>query len=76
VCSLRLASQSESSTCHKHNDQLAPLASAGSAADPEEQIVVLEGDTEWGDDLTVAVDAPARYIRILTRESPSWIAWL
>jgi len=38
--------------------------------------VVLEGDTEWGDELNVAVDAPTSHIRILTRESPSRVARL
>lgn len=49
---------------------------AGPEPDPEELVAVVEEDTDWGDELTVDIGTPARYIRIVTTESPSWIAWL
>lgn len=49
---------------------------AGPDPDPQERVAVVEEDTDWGDELTVAIGTPARYIRIVTTESPSWIAWL
>lgn len=49
---------------------------AGTEPDPQEQVGLLDGDTEWGDELTLGIGASLRYIRILTPESPSWVSWL
>lgn len=43
---------------------------------PTDVIATLDGETAWGDWLTVAIDATVRYVRIETISSPSWVAWL
>ena len=37
---------------------------------------MLEGETSWGDELVVEAGWEARYVRIETVESTSWVAWL
>ncbi len=49
---------------------------AGAHADPGRLAATLEGETDWGDRLVAEVGYEARYIRILTTESPSWVAWV
>lgn len=48
---------------------------AGAEPDPQELVTSLEGNTEWGDELTAGIGASVRYIRIHTPDSPSWVAW-
>lgn len=49
---------------------------AGAESSPSQLVIELSGDTAWGDELAVTGPFEARYIRVETVESPSWVAWL
>ena len=48
---------------------------AGDHEDPGRFITTIEGETDFGDRLEAEIGITVRYIRILTTDSPSWIAW-
>lgn len=48
----------------------------GMDPEPTDLISRLEGETAWGDWIEFEVGASVRYLRVLTVDSPSWVAWL
>ena len=49
---------------------------AGREPSPTTEVAELAGDTRHGQLLEVDLDVRARYLRVETLESPSWVGWL
>ena len=48
----------------------------GAEPAPTEELAVISEDTQWGQLLEIDIGRPARFVRVESVASPSWVGWL